>query len=607
MLLQRLTGLEDIAIGVPLSERRQAELEGMIGLFTNPIVIRTSLSNQPTFRELLRRVKETTLDGFVHPIPFSAIMSRLGEKEMNRLGGLLCRAIFNFVDTPGCQVELPGLQSQTFIPLSLEPESSVDIGLHIYIEDTGVSCCVTYKKALFSPARIEGMVHQWIGLLEQILESPEKRITDFSLVTASSKSLLPDPVAELVMPGHASLPARLADHVRSAPDHIVVVDSKGEWTYRELHARSNQVARFLIEHGVGQHSVVAVAGPPSVLLICAWLGVLKARAAIALVPESSDLNSLRKLNVKAWIQAGEGLTHSCLKEEAALGEGCRLSLTHASLSDAEGTLAKYDSSELPIAIGLADLAFVYGHTSDQSLEPLYGTHRRLSHFAKCTSDALALERADRTGLSPCLPQTRLLHEVATSLWIGATICIPEQQDWSADRLPSWAGNMQLSVLPCERAMARSWNAKPGSLPTLRRVLFHGVGLTPQDAIRLKRVAPKVECFRSFSPSDALEPVALLAVHPRASLSEEMKVGQAIPGCQLLVLNGSGTLAGIGEPGEVFVRMPELDQWFSEDSHLKDEMIKPNPHRSGDWLLRTRYCGRYLLDGNLELIGAKIDV
>src|ERR1051325_4141882 len=194
-LLLRHTRQEDVIVGTPIAGRNQAGLENLIGFFINTLVLRTNLSGNPTFRELLARVREVTLGAYAHQeLPFEKLLEEL-QPERSLSHTPLFQVYFNMLNFPVTEIELPGLKAALLAPP--EVESKFDLTVYVKDEVDGIDCDLVYNADLFSSERMTESLAQYVQLLEQIVQRPDARLEDFSLVTPDAAKVLPDPTATL--------------------------------------------------------------------------------------------------------------------------------------------------------------------------------------------------------------------------------------------------------------------------------------------------------------------------------------------------------------------------------------------------------------------------
>src|SRR5581483_6823229 len=279
VLLARYSGQSDFAIGTPIANRTHSQLEGLIGFFVNTLVLRADLSDNPTFTELLARVREVTLGAYAHQdLPFEKLVEVLQpQRDLSR--SPLFQVMFILQNTPQATETLPGLRISE---LSTEHRTAkFDLTLEISPEQDGLECRVEYNRALFEPARIERFLTHWQALLHGIVAAPACRVADLPLLSTQEREQLlvewnatqtPEPVT-------SNLIERLEQQVSCTPDAIAVVYEEQCLTYAQLNRRANQLAHYLRALGVGPDQLVGVALERSLWLPIAVLGILKAGGA----------------------------------------------------------------------------------------------------------------------------------------------------------------------------------------------------------------------------------------------------------------------------------------------------------------------------------------
>ncbi len=616
ILLSRYSGQEDIIVGTPIAGRNRLEIEGLIGLFVNTLVLRTDLSGNPSFRELLERVREVALGAYAHQdLPFDKLVEELQpERDLSRTP--LFQVWFNLVNLADNPLYLSGL---TVEPFTIKGTSSkFDLTLYIREQDQGIRLDLVYNAELFAPERIAEMLAQFHHLLIQIVAQPEERIARFSLVTPTAKLLLPDPSQVLASKDEEPIQVHFSRQAQRVPGKLAVVDIQVAWTYKELDTRSNQLANYLLNHGIEGQDIVAIYGHRSALLVWAILGVLKAGAAFVILdpayPTTRLINCLRLAKPWGWLQleATPSLPAELKEFLRTLPSGCSLQLSQTSV------LKGYSTNNPEVAVDPDTLAYV-AFTSGSTGMPkgIKGTHRPLSHFLKWHCQTFSLNPLDRFSLLSGLSHDPLLRDIFTPLWLGATLCIPEQQDIEMPgRLAEWMRQQKVSIAHLTPAMGQILEetpSTPSKIPSLRYVFFGGDLLTKHDVARIHQLAPEVTCVNFYGATETPQAMGYFVVpNPNdrveesepASLKESISLGRGIADVQLLVLNTTQQLAGIGEVGEIYVRTPYLAQGYIRDETLTQEkfIINPFTQITGDRLYKTGDLARYLPDSNIEFLG-----
>ncbi|WP_223765901.1 non-ribosomal peptide synthetase, partial [Corallococcus sp. AS-1-6] len=279
-VLSRVSGQDDVLVGSPIANRRQAETEGLIGFFVNMLVLRGRFSARTTFRELLTQMRATTLGAYEHQdIPFEHLVEALQpERDLGRTP--LFQAMFALQNAPLPELAVPGL---AVAPTNLEGEapSQFELALNLSRSSEGYEGHLGYAADLFDTATIERLFAQVRRLLEAVCDAPDLPLADVSLVS-------PEELVRLVRMGSgelvdferdATLHGLIERQVARAPDALAVVFEETALTYRQLDTRANQLAWRLRSLGVGPEVKVALCLERSVEALVALLAVLKAGGA----------------------------------------------------------------------------------------------------------------------------------------------------------------------------------------------------------------------------------------------------------------------------------------------------------------------------------------
>ncbi|MGB8943987.1 MAG: condensation domain-containing protein, partial [Streptomyces sp.] len=279
-LLNRLGAGDDIPIGSPIAGRTDEALDDLIGFFTNTLVLRTDVSGQPTFRELVSRVRTTDLDAYAHQdIPFERLVE-LVNPTRSRSRHPLFQVMLAFQNTSETVLELPGLT------IGAEP---VDTGVAKFdlvfslrerAETGGLHGLLEFSGDLFDAITAAGLAHRLETLLRAVVAEPDVPVSRVELLGADERQQVLAGWNDTANPvEHGTLPALFEAQVARTPDAAAVIHDGATLSYAELDARANRLARLLVSRGVRPESVVALAIPRSADLVVAVLAVVKAGAA----------------------------------------------------------------------------------------------------------------------------------------------------------------------------------------------------------------------------------------------------------------------------------------------------------------------------------------
>ena len=278
-LLYRYTGQADIAVGSPIAGRSWVEVEGLIGFFVNTMVLRTNLAGNPSFLDLLGRVREVALEAYAHQnIPFEKLVEEL-QPERNLSHSPLFQVAFVLQNTPRAPLQFEGL---TLSPLQVDSGTAkFDLMMVMQEEPEGLSGALQYNTDLFDDVTILRMLGHFRTLLEGIVAHPEQRLANLPLLTPAERHqlLVEWNDTDTNSPRDQCIHELFEAQVERTPETIAVVFEDQQLTYRELNGRANQLAHYLRTLGVGPEVLVGICVERSLEMIVALLGILKAGGA----------------------------------------------------------------------------------------------------------------------------------------------------------------------------------------------------------------------------------------------------------------------------------------------------------------------------------------
>ncbi len=615
ILLSRVSGQEDIVMGSTIAGRTHPETDGLIGFFINALPLRTDLSSAPSFVTLLQRVRELCLDAYTNQdVPFEKIVEAIKPRCQPGRNPIF-DILFNVADTSERMLTLAGCEVTKLG--QIDPAAKFDIVLHAPEVDGRIELTIVYNADLFGERRVVTLLEQFASLLGQIVDNPELPIGQLSLVTDASRTALPDPKEALDDSWEGAIHELLAEQARCSPAKLAIVDPEQTWTYAELDRCANQLANGLIASRIEPNDLIAIYAHRSSSLVVALFGVLKAGASFLILdsayPAPRSIDYLRIAQPKGWLQLeGSGeLPDELLSCLDSLQLRCRMNVPQSKAKILENLSAFADSE--PATIVTADHPAYVAFTSGSTGEPkgVVCRHGPITHFLPWQKDMFQLSEGDRFAMLSGLAYSHLHRDVFTALSLGATLYVPNPAEArSPEQLAQWLESNSITVLHLTPALGQLLLTNDNArLPSARRVFFGGDVLTTEMVESIRRLAPNSVIGSFYGATETQRAVGYyeIANDSAAAQVEALKtipLGRGIKDVQLLVLNRSQQLAGIGELGDLFVRSPHLAEGYIGDERRTEQMFIVNPFTKNpsDRLYRTGELGRYLPDGNVEWAG-----
>ena len=599
VLLARYSGQDDVVVGSPIAGRTHAETEKLIGFFVNTIPLRTNVAANPTFKQLLASIRESTLDAYAHQdLPFEKLVEELKpERDLSR--NPIFQVMFTLQNVPREAIELTGLQISPF-RAGHAANSKFDLSL-IAVEDAGtIAATFEYSTDLFEAGRIERMQRHWLTLLEAIVANPDCPVADLSLLEESERrqQIVSFNVTEKSFPRELCVHQLFEQQVQRTPDAIAATDGKVSLSYAELDRRANQLARFLQKRGVKPQTLVGVCLERSVDMLVAVLGVLKAGAAY--VPIDPAYPKDRIAFVVQDSQAQVLITQSSL-----LGILPETS-AHKIHMDADWASIAKERDKTPEtqtnANGPAYVIYTSGSTGKpKGVEIL---HQNVVNFLASMQREPGFKAED-----VLLAVTTLSFDIAglelhLPLTVGGRIVIASREE-AADgaALTQLLNEHEVTVMQATPATWRLLIDSGWHGDSKLKVLCGGEALPRELAERLLPLCG--ELWNMYGPTETTIWSSVYRVQDLNWTSAP--IGRPIANTQMYVLDKALRLAPLGVPGELHIGGEGLARGYWNRPELTSEKFIADPFSkfSGARLYKTGDLVRYLPDGNLQYL-SRID-
>ncbi|MFD3373437.1 MULTISPECIES: amino acid adenylation domain-containing protein [unclassified Streptomyces] len=623
VLLSRVGAGRDIPLGTPVAGRTDEAMDDLVGFFVNTLVIRTDLSGDPTFADLLEQVRENGLAAFAHQdVPFERLVEDLAPaRSMARHP--LFQVMLALHNNAPAVLDLPGIDA-TPLPTG-EPAAKFDLSFALaetFHADadtsTGTSTGtntgsgdrpaglhggIDYALDLFDRETVETLAERFLRVLDTVTVNPHQHIDSIEVLDPAERQRIlvewNDTAREV---SAATLPELFEAQAARTPDTIAVVFEGVEVTYAELNARANGLARLLIDRGVGPESLVAVMMHRSVDLVVALLAVVKAGGAY--VPVDPDypaeritylLTDARPLLALTSTDLASRLTDSHPPYVAV--DDPRTMAALEDFDDSDPTDAERRTTLLP-----AHPAYVI-YTSGSTGQPkgVAVTHQGLPSLTVAQAEEFGITAGSRVLQFASASFDAAVWEMVMALCNGA--CLVSAA--SHDLLPGQA----LVGLVAERSVTHALLPpavlallEPGSLPSITTLITGGEALN-QNLVADWAVGRRL--INAYGPTEST--VCATTTDPlSADEPSTPPIGTPVPNTRVYVLDPALRPVPPGVAGELYVSGAGLARGYLDRPGLTAQRFVANPFSPGERMYRTGDLARWNADGQVEYLGRTDD-
>ncbi|MBO2455157.1 amino acid adenylation domain-containing protein [Actinomadura barringtoniae] len=630
-LLTRLGAGTDILIGTPVAGRTDEQLDDLVGFFVNTLTLRTDLSGEPDFRELLRRVRETDLGAHAHQdIPFERLVEELApERSLARHP--LFQVVLTLQNVEPALLDFPGV-AVAGVPLAEGLPVTARFDLEMALGETtaddggpaGIRGTLIGSADLFEPPTVADLAGRFVRLLAAAIDEPGRPLGRLDVLAPGEREVMLAAGGAGPAPAHrtTTLADRFQEQADQAPEAVAVLDGSRLLTYGDLDLRANRLARRLVRTGVGPDAPVAVVMERGAELIVALLAVLKAGGHY--VPLDAAYPADRIDYVLADVAPATVLADQACASHLAGTRAGSLPMIVVDEPDTVAGLAAEDGSPIGDSERLAPLrpdhlAYVI-HTSGSTGRPkgVAITHRNVISLLEAGREAFALGPADTWSWFHSYAFDFSVWELWGALLHGARVSVvPYVVSRSPENFVEQLVRDQVTVLSQTPSAFSQLAAELGpeiSRASLRLVIFGGEALDRSHLeawpVLADGVAPRL--VNMYGITETTVHVTRWDVDAeRVRSGEPPGIGPGLPGTRVLVLDGALQPVPAGGTGDIYVVGPGLARGYVGRPELTAERFVacpfPDPDgKPGGRMYRSGDRGRWTADGRLLYRGREDD-
>ena len=587
-LMSRYSGQDDIVVGSPIAGRNTTEVEHLIGFFVNTLALRTDLSGNPTFRDLLSRVKQSTLDAYAHQdIPFEKLVEEL-QPERSLSYQPIFQVLFALQNAPQRSLELAGLHLQR-LPLH-QGTSTFDMSWFATSVAAGMELRVEYNTDLFDAATIQRAMQHFETLLHGIIAHPEQHIAEISLLSPTERHhLLVDFNDSAAEYPRVCIHDLVAQQVARRPHATALIDGATHLTYAELNARANQLAHLLISQGAGPDIPIGIFTERTAELVIGILGILKSGSPYA--PIDPEYPSERIAYILEDAAPPVVLTQSSLRHKLPPFEG-RI----VCLDEDRETIASQPTTDPVTAVQSHHLAYIL-FTSGSTGRPkgVALEHRTPVTFIQWAHTIFSAQDLSGVLFSTSVCFDVSMFEMFVTLAAGGKVIVAA----NALDLPTLPARDEVTLINVVPSVMTEL-VRAGNFPTLvSTVNLAGEALSDAlvEQIYTHTAARKV--FNLYGPTETS-----YATFTPVLRGHAVTIGKPLFNTQCYILDSQRNPSPIGIPGELFIAGDGVARGYHRRPELTAERFLPNPfgNESNPRMYRTGDNCRWLPNGNIQYLG-----
>ena len=598
------SGQEDVTVGSPVGDRGQPELDALIGFFVNRLALRSDLSGDPTFREMLEKVKNTVLDAYANrDAPFEQIVERIVQGRDLSRSPLFQHVLVFQNKQPQDTIELDDI---LIAPSKLNQHTSkFDLLFHISEGTEALHLRIQYCSDLFEKSTVERMAGHFEQLLQQAVATPEREISALTMVSEAERVRLLEGGKGITVsyPEDKSLVDLFEEQVDRAPEARAVVCGDLSWTYAELHERSALLANHLLSAGVERGDLIGItAHNPAEMLLGIW-GILKAGAAYVPFDPSISAEQIR------FIAADTKMKFLVTTPESCPSSAPELQLETVFLNQDWKRDAKGTGPESLPEIKPEDLAYlIYTSGTTGTSKAVMVSHSNVVDYLFGLWQEIDLSHSSQFGLLSTLSADLGNTILYSALLKGGTVHLFAKELLSdAQAIHQY---FEQHAIDCIKLVPSHWRALSADTKPLapkQTIIFGGEALKSDIVESLQSVHPDLEIVNHYGPTETTIGKLLYRVQGPVSAAS-VPIGRPFGNTETYVIDDRLQLRPEGMPGELLIGGKGVALGYLNRAELTTERFIAHPFNKGskEKLYRTGDFVRRLPDGNIEFLGRRDD-
>lgn len=595
VLLKRYSGRVDLVVGSPTAGRDHTKLEGLVGFFVNTLALRLDLSGDPSFTDLLARVRTVALDAFANAeAPFERLVSELAPQR-DAARNPLFQVAFVLRNQPPQPRAGAGV---TFTPEPVDSPGAVfDLTLDVTETSTGLDAKLNYASDLLDRATVERMAGHLDRLLASVAADPGLPLSRLRMLSDDDRrQLLGDWSGHTRdYPRHQAIHELIAEQVRRAPDATAIKDGERTLTYAELDRQANQLAHHLRARGAAPETIVGVCLPRGADQIVALTAVLKTGAAYLSLDRDHPAQRLAFMCADAGAHLLVG------------SQGGKLTNVDTVALDADAAaIASHPTAPPDVRVDGEALAYViYTSGSTGTPKGVAIPHRAVTRITR-NADYLQLGPDDVVAQASNASFDAAPFEIWGALTNGAClVVVPTEVLLSPPLLEATIRSERIGTLLLTTALFNQVAAElPSAFRPLRHLLFGGEAAAPTLVRRALTGGRPQRLLHMYGPAESATFATWHEVTDVPPEAATVPIGRPLANTTVFILDADRCPVPVGVTGELHVGGDGLARGYLHHPELTAERFTPSPFDDGARLYATGDLARWRADGTIEFAGRR---
>ena len=601
--LARHSNQLDLVVGSPIANRNNKKVEGLIGFFANTLALRGNLSGNPSFKDFLAQVRQTTLSAYAHQeLPFEMLVEKLQpERDLSR--NPLVQVMFSVQNAPQSEEGLSGLAMQS-LPLPVDFQTRFDLEVILWQIPEGLESVWSYDSDLFDEATITRIAQHFQTALQTVVTNPEVRVAEIPLLSPAERHqlLVEWNNTQTDYPQDKSIHQLFEEQVEQNSNAIALVYENQHLTYRELNCRANQLAHYLRSLGVGADMLVGLCVERSLEMVVGMLGILKAGGAY--VPLDPEYPQERLSFMLEDTQLAVLLTQEKFVETLHATSPLAQNQARIVCLDADWqTIKQANHDNLHSTVSAENLAYVIYTSGSTGIPKGVVVPQRAVNRLVLNTNYIQLTANDCIAQAANIAFDAATFEIWGALLNGAKLVLINQSALlSPEEFAANLSSQRVSVLFLTTALFNQLASfVPQAFSSLKYLLFGGEAVDPRWVREVLEKGAPQQLLHVYGPTENTTFSSWHLVENLPTTATTIPIGCPIANTEIYILDEYLQPVPVGVPGELHIGGAGLARGYLNRPELTQEKFICNPLNNSK-LYKTGDLVRYLPDSNIEFLG-----